>query len=179
MEYSPFGTIRELLYAVFYDLMKDDRLMRMYESEAMVGKKEVYTPEEMFADLHRVIFKGSRAGRNLSLYERMTQKNYIAAIIVSSNKAVEKTTKKALNQGTCCHYAALPATFDLPVLEDIQLRPLSYAMMGRVSEAVSVKRGALFQVLRLAEQNRNAGDVATRQHYEDLVVRIKEALNIR
>ena len=52
-------------------------------------------------------------------------------------------------------------------------------MMGRVSEAVSVKRGALFQVLRLAEQNRNAGDVATRQHYEDLVVRIKEALNIR
>lgn len=52
-------------------------------------------------------------------------------------------------------------------------------MMGRVSEAVSVKRGALFQVLRLAEQNRNTGDVATRQHYEDLVVRIKEALNIR
>ena len=73
----------------------------------------------------------------------------------------------------------MPATFDLPVPEDVQLRPLSYSMMGRVSEAVSVKRGALFQVLRLAEQNRNTGDVATRQHYEDLVVRIKEALNIR
>ena len=179
VEYSPYSTIRELQYAVFYDLMKDDRLMRMYESEIMIGKKKVYTPEEMFADLHQVVFKGSHAGRNLSLYERMTQKNYIDAIIVSSNKAVEKTTKKALHQEACCHYAAVPATFDLPVPEDVQLRPLSYSMMGRVSEAVSVKRGALFQVLRLAEQNRNTGDVATRQHYEDLVVRIKEALNIR
>lgn len=110
VEYSPYSTIRELQYAVFYDLMKDDRLMRMYESEIMIGKKKVYTPEEMFADLHQVVFKGSHAGRNLSLYERMTQKNYIDAIIVSSNKAVEKTTKKALHQEACCHYAAVPAT---------------------------------------------------------------------
>ncbi len=42
-----------------------------------------------------------------------------------------------------------------------------------------MKRGALTKVLHLAEKNRNSGDVATRQHYEDLVVRIKEALNIR
>lgn len=94
VEYSPYNTARELQYACFYDLLKDDRLMRMYEAEAMKGKKNVYTPEEMFADLYQVVFKGSLQGRNLSLYERMTQKNFIDAIIVSSNKAVEKTTKK-------------------------------------------------------------------------------------
>ena len=99
VEYSPYNTARELQYACFYDLLKDDRLMRMYEAEAMKGKKNVYTPEEMFADLYQVVFKGSLQGRNLSLYERMTQKNFIDAIIVSSNKAVEKTTKKALHTG--------------------------------------------------------------------------------
>lgn len=179
VEYSPYNTIRELQYATFYDLMKDDRLMRMYEAQAMNGGKNTYTPEEMFADLHRVVFKGSLQGRNLSLYERMTQKNYIDAIIVSSNKAVEKTTKKALHNGNCCNFASREAAFTMPTQEEIQMRTLHFSSMGRVSEAVSVKRGALFNVLRLAEKNRNSGDAATRQHYEDLTVRVKEALNLR
>lgn len=179
VEYSPYNTARELQYATFYDLMKDDRLLRMYEAETMIGKNRVYTPEEMFADLHRAVFKGSLQGRNLSLYERMTQKNYIDALIVSSNKAVEKTTKKALNHPNCCHFAVKQAAFDLSENESVQLRTLQYSSMGRVSEAVSVKRGALMNVLRLAERNCRQGDVATRQHYEDLIVRIKEALNLK
>ncbi len=179
MEYSPYNTARELQYACFYDLMKDDRLMRMYEAEAMKGKKEVYTPEEMFTDLYKTVFKGSIQGRNLSLFERMTQKNYLDAIIVSSNKAVEKTTKKALHSVNCCNFAARQAAFALPEHEDIQLRNLQFTSMGRVSEAVSVKRGALLHALRLAEKNRNTGNVETRQHYEDVIIRIKEALNMR
>ncbi len=176
IEYSPYSTARELQYAVFYDLMKDDRLLRMYESEVLAGNK-VYTPEEMFVDLHRTVFKSSLQGRNLSLYERMTQKNFIDALIVSSNKAVEKTTKKALYHEHRCNFAACRPAVDFS--EDVRLRNLHFSSMGRVSEAVSVKRGALTKVLHLAEKNRNSGDVATRQHYEDLVVRIKEALNIR
>ena len=176
IEYSPYSTARELQYAVFYDLMKDDRLLRMYESEVLAGNK-VYTPEEMFVDLHRAVFKSSLQGRNLSLYERMTQKNFIDALIVSSNKAVEKTTKKALYHEHQCNFAVCRPAVDFS--EDVRLRNLHFSSMGRVSEAVSVKRGALTKVLHLAEKNRNSGDVATRQHYEDLVVRIKEALNIR
>lgn len=180
VEYSPYNTARELQYATFYDLLKDDRLMRMYEAETMLGKKKVYTPEEMFADLHKVVFKGTLQGRTLTLYERMTQKNFIDAIIVSSNKAVEKTTKKALHHASgCCDFAVRQAAFELPQQEEVQLRNLQFSSMGRVSEAVSVKRGALIHVLRLAEKNQNSGDVATRQHYQDLIVRIKEALNVR
>lgn len=178
VEYSAYNTARELQYATFYDLMKDERLLRMYEAEAMKGKSPVYTPEEMFADLHRVVFKGSIQGRKLSLYERMTQKNYIDALIVSSNKAVEKTTKKALTHSNCCHFATKQPAFTLLPDDEVQLRTLQYTSMGRVSEAVSVKRGALINVLRLAERNRRQGDVATYQHYEDLIVRIKEALNL-
>lgn len=179
IEYSPYNTARELQYAVFYDLMKDDRLLRMYEAETMSGGKNVYTPEEMFADLHREVFKGALKGNNLSLYERMTQKNYIDAIIVSSNKAVEKTTRKALHQSNCCHFASRESAFVIPEREEVQLRNLQFSSMSRVSEAVSVKRGALLKVLRLAEGNRNRGDVATRQHYDDLIVRIREALNLK
>lgn len=178
VEYSPYNTARELQYAVFYDLMKDIRLLRMYEAEAMQGKEKTYTPEEMFADLHRAVFKKSLQGRNLSLFERMTQKNYIDALIVSSNKAVEKTTKKALAHGSCCDFAARQAAVDVPGSAGTGLRNLQYSSMGRVSEAVSVKRAALANVLRLAEKNRNSGDVATRQHYEDLIIRVKEALNL-
>lgn len=179
VEYSAYSTARELQYAVFYDLMKDDRLMRMYEAEAMKGRNQVYTPEELFADIHRVVFRGSVQGRNLPLYERMSQKNYIDAIIVSSNKAVEKTTRKALHNDACCQFAAREATFAVRPREEVQIRNLHYSSMGRVSEAVSVKRGALLKVLKLAENNRNAGSTETRQHYEDLIVRIKEALNMR
>ena len=108
--------------------------MRMYEAEAMKGKKNVYTPEEMFADLYQVVFKGSLQGRNLSLYERMTQKNFIDAIIVSSNKAVEKTTKKALHTGYCCGFAAREAAFTLPEQPETRLSNMQYSSMGRVSE---------------------------------------------
>ena len=177
IEYSPYSTVRELQYAVFYDLLKDERLLRMFESEALVGRASVYTPEELFAELHEQIFVKEKLGKNLSLYERMTQKNYVDALIVSSNKAVEKTTKRGItHSATCCFASILPT---MPVDSENHLHVLHVSSMGRVSEAVSMKRGALMQVLRLAEQNRQRGDVATRQHYEDLVIRIKEALNLR
>lgn len=179
VEYSSYSTARELQYAVFYDLMKDDRLMRMYEAQTMKDRNQVYTPEELFADIHRAVFRSSLQGRNLSLYERMSQKNYIDAIIVSSNKAVEKTTKKALHNNACCQFAVREAAITLKPREEVQIRNLHYSSMGRVSEAVSVKRGALLKVLKLAESNRNTGDTETRQHYEDLIVRIKEALNMK
>ena len=35
------------------------------------------------------------------------------------------------------------------------------------------------KVLKLVESRRSTGDEATRNHYEDLIVRVKEALNIR
>lgn len=180
VEYSPYTVARELQYATFYNLLKDDRLMRMYDAEATLGREKCYTPEELFADLHKAVFKGTLAGRSLSVYERMAQKNYIDAIIVSSNKAVEKTTKKALrgDETGCCFASRKPA-FTLDTQENVQIRMLHFSSMGRVSEAVSVKRGELLKVLKLAENRRATGDVATRHHYEDLIIRVKEALNMR
>lgn len=179
VEYSPYTVARELQYATFYNLLKDERLLRMFDSEATLGRAKSYTPEEMFADIHNVIFASSKAGRNLSIYERMTQKNFIDAIIVSSNRAVEKTTKKALHHSNTCCFASKAPEFMIEPREEVQLRTLHFSSMGRVSEAVSVKRGELLKILKLAENKRNTGNVETRNHYEDLIIRIKEALNMR
>ena len=159
--------------------MKDERLLRMFDTEATLGRAKSYTPEEMFADIHNVIFAGSKAGRNLSIYERMTQKNFVDAIIVSSNRAVEKTTKKALHHSNTCCFASKAPEFAIEPREEVQLRTLHFSAMGRVSEAVSVKRGELLKILKLAESKRNTGSVETRNHYEDLIIRVKEALNMR
>ena len=161
-------------------MLKDVRLLRMYEAEAALGKSGAYTPEEMFGDLHRVVFQGTLAGRSLTLYERMTQKNFIDAIIVSSNKAVEKTTKRALRPSERpCDFASRQAAFASGEPADVSLQILPFSSMNRVSESVSVKRGELLKVLKLVESRRSTGDEATRNHYEDLIVRVKEALNIR
>ena len=178
VEYSPYTVARELQYATFYNLLKDERLLRMFDSEATLGRAKSYTPEEMFADIHNVIFASSKAGRNLSIYERMTQKNFVDAIIVSSNRAVEKTTKKALHHSNTCCFASKVPEFTIEPREEVQLRTLHFSSMGRVSEAVSVKRGELLKILKLAENKRNTGNVETRNHYEDLIIRVKEALNM-
>lgn len=181
VEYGAYNVARELQYAIFYDLLKDERLLRMYEAEAINGRANSYTPEALFADLHRAVFKGSLRGANLTLFERMTQKNYIDALIVSSNKAVEKTTRKALansNSCMCCFASKSPELNVKEIMEERALANLHFTSMNRVSEAVSVKRGALLQVLRLAEQHRRNGAVETRNHYEDLIIRIREALNL-
>ncbi|MGL5683101.1 MAG: zinc-dependent metalloprotease [Marinifilaceae bacterium] len=181
VEYGAYNVARELQYAVMYDLLKDERILRMLESQTINGEKSCYTPEELFADLHKAAFKGSLRGGKLSLFERMTQKNYIDAIIVSSNKTVEKTTKKRLaHHANCgCSFASKSAELDIQQMaKDRELANMHVTSMNRVSESVSVKRGALLKVLRLAEQRRNDGDTATRNHYEDLIIRVREALNL-
>ncbi|MGL5786903.1 MAG: zinc-dependent metalloprotease, partial [Bacteroidales bacterium] len=184
IEYSPYNVARELQYATFYNLLKDERILRMYETEAQIGKQNTYMPEDLFDDVYKSIFKSSIAGKNLTLHERMTQKNFLDAIIVSSNKAVEKTTKKAIrNEASCsrgcCSLASNHLTFEVAPRPDYSATYLNYTAMNRVSEAVSIKRGTLFRVLELARSRKNSGDASTRNHYQDIEVRIKEALNLK
>jgi hypothetical protein len=49
--------------------------------------------------------------------------------------------------------------------------------MNRVSDDVSVKRGELLRVKELLSKKVKIADEATRFHYQDLILRIEEALN--
>lgn len=84
MEYAPYNFARELQYKAYYELLADERLVRMYEVEARQGRgAKTYTPEQMMDDITRAVF--IRPGnRTLTIWERMSQKNYLDALIVSS-----------------------------------------------------------------------------------------------
>lgn len=93
MEYAPYNFARELQYKTYYELLADQRLVRMYEVEARQGRgAKTYTPEQMMDDITRAVFIRP-GGRSLSIWERMSQKNYVDALIVSSNLTMVKTTK--------------------------------------------------------------------------------------
>ena len=57
-------------------------------------------------------------------------------------------------------------------------RNLYYANMNRVSDEVSAKRGELLKIRALLKKRVNTGDEATRFHYQDLLLRIEEALTL-
>ena len=191
MEYSPYNFARELQYKVYYELLDDRRMVRMYEVEARQGRgEETFSPEEMLDRITRAVF--IRPGsRTLSLYERMSQKNYVDALIVSSNITMVKTTKMgaALHDhaahlaGSCScqlmHEAPELNLEPLPRPEDLKLQTQrNYELMQRVSETPSAKRAEMRRLLTIVQGRLQSGDTATRNHYRDLELRLREALRM-
>lgn len=194
MEYAPYNFARELQYKVYYELLDDRRLLRMYEVEARQGRgPQTYTPEEMLDEITRAVFIRPGA-RTLSLYERMSQKNYVDALIVSSNITMVKTTKMGATlrdavadagpNGDCCgcslmqqapevHSEALPRPENLAIQTQ-----RNYELMQRVSETTSAKRAEMRRLLSIVQGRFQSGDPATRNHYRDLDLRLKEALRM-
>lgn len=185
MEYAPYNFARELQYTVYYSLLRDERLLRMYEVEARQGRgRQTYTPEQMLDDITRAVFIRPGA-RTLTLYERMSQKNYIDALIVSSNITMVKTTKMGskLHDGNgCCSLMSDAPELHLEPLprpEDIGVATArNYELMQRVSETTSAKRSEMRRLLTLVQSRFQSGDQATRNHYRDLELRLKEALRM-
>ncbi len=192
MEYAPYNFARELQYKVYYELLDDRRMLRMYEVEARQGRgRETFTPEEMLDRITQAVFL--RPGtRSLTLYERMSQKNYVDALIVSSNLTMVKTTKLgatlhdapcALDDDCrgCClmHQAPELELPRLPRPEELGLQTQrSYELMQRVSETTSAKRAEMRRLLTVVQSRSQSGDSATRNHYRDLELRLKEALRM-
>ncbi|RQP08356.1 MAG: DUF5117 domain-containing protein [Chryseobacterium sp.] len=172
-EQSPYTLARGIQYAIIYYLFTDDRLLRMLETELkreeLGTNAEIYTVQDLFNQVRGAAF--GRKG-DLSMLERMTQKNYVDALIVSTNKLFEKTAVKALS---------VEQTLGVPMLcnyldDDQMLRNINYSSMKRVSEVTTYKRAELQNVLNLIRKRKNSGDSATRAHYADLMIRIEEAL---
>lgn len=190
MEYAPYNFARDLQYKVYYELLAERRMLRMYEAEARHGRgPQTYSPEEMLDQITRAVFLRP-GGRSLSLYERMSQKNYVDALIVSSNLTMVKTTKMGatLHDGAG-HDAACGCRLmvespevrleHLPRPEELGIdTQRSYDLMQRVSETTSAKRAEMRRLLGIVQSRLQSGDTATRNHYRDLELRLREALRM-
>lgn len=176
-EYTPYSLARELQYTTIYYMLMDDRLLRLLENEVLTTETKAeknYTITELFSTLRNEIFSKTKKGQSLSILERMTQKNYVDALIIDVNKLFEKTSKKGL---------ILEQSLQMPTLCNISLnakeaRNINYTVMKRVSEVTSYKKGELLDIKKLVEKKYKTGDNATRSHYADLINRINQALSI-
>jgi hypothetical protein len=176
-EYTPYTLARELQYSTLYKMFSDDRLLRMTENELYQrneSKEKVFTVKQLFQTVRQHIFASTMENKSLTILERMTQKNYVDVLIVSTNKLFEKTESKKiiaieqnLNMPELCNY----------IDDSRMVRNINQSAMKRVSEVTSDKRGELNQLLKLVKSKQNIGDQETRNHYFDLLKRIEKALN--
>ncbi len=173
-EYTPYTLSREVQYSVLYELLGDERLLRLVEAELFNPQEEPrYTVQNLFSDLRGHIFNKTIRSKSLTILERMTQKNYVDVLLIDLQKMMEKTTTNTLvgldriAETNFCMVA---------INEEKQARNINYRSLRRVSEVATYKRQELQNVLDLLEKKKNKGDKNTKAHYNDLINRIKNTL---
>ena len=174
-EQSPEYALKNQQSYMFWDMLDNNRLVRMFANEQANGKK-AFTAIEMLDMLHKHIFAKTMAGQTLSVEERGLQKNFVDALITAAAQSEGVKINKKLFDA--------PAVIDNPQFawscESLSSASRNIDMGGtqatRVSDAISVKRGELLRILTLLKGKRQSGDTATRFHYEDVIMRIQTAL---
>ncbi|TCN58801.1 DUF5117 domain-containing protein [Flavobacterium circumlabens] len=175
-EYTPYTLSRELQCGILYDLLSDDRLLRMTENELYQRnetKEKVFTVNELFKKIHQQVFAPTILNKSLTILERMTQKNYVDILIVSTNKIFEKTEPK---KTVDLHTLSMPQLCTY-MQDGEMIRNINQSSLKRITEVTSDKKGELGKVLQLLKSKKNTGDQSTQNHYTDLIQRIEKALS--
>lgn len=181
VEYAPYNMRRDMQYGLLYSLVSEERLLRMFEMELLKGKDSVLTVNTLLKEIRKGVFAKTLKGNTLSITDRMLQQNYIDALLVSTDKMLDKITKKSLQVKNLNN---LPQTCDLGINNEsvaepaVELRNIYLTSMTRTSDVAAAKRGELLQILSILERNKNAGDEQTANHYHDLILRIRQSLKL-
>lgn len=183
-EYGPYNVRREFQYGILYSLVSQERLLRMMEMEVMLGKDSVYTANELLKEVRETVFAKTQRGKTLSITDRMLQQNYVDVLLVSTDKMLEKITKTSLqdnklkmqNQLQVCDFSNDGKS--VVGAEETSLRNIQVSSMSRTSDVAAAKRSELLQILTTLEKNKGRGDDATKGHYLDLILRIRQSLRM-
>lgn len=177
VDQSPYNVFREKQAAILYGLINDKKLLRLLEFEFSKSEKDspkLMTVVELFQELRTFIFKKTIAKQSLDIAERMTQKNYIDALIIDTQQLYDKTESTIFGKmPMICDYAEHNTSEHN--FNDNQL-DLYFEGMKRLSEVGSAKRAELVKVRKIISKSLNSGDEATKNHYQDMLIRIDKAL---
>lgn len=196
-ENAPTQILKNAQAYILWDLLGNNRLMRMIENESVNGKK-AFTVVELMDGLHKSLFGITERGGTPNVLERSLQKNFLDALLTAAAEpeAVKINKKLAddhflLDHAThfCSCYAAEQkalhqAAHSGPLQPADRMgapRVLNFygSQLNRISDAISVKRGELLRIKKLLQGRLGTSDIATRYHYEDMILRINTALGIR
>ena len=182
-EYAPYTLKREFQYSLLYNLLQDQRLLRMTEMELLFGRAQAWSVEEFLKTLRQEIFAKTLKKQNLDIDARMLQQNYIDILLVTNNKSMDKLNTKKLSFVDQFMRAAKPAFCPVhgtthATSAEHDLRNVHVSGMSRTSEMLTVKRAELIQIQKLLKTAQSTGDFTTLAHYQDLLMRINSSLNV-
>lgn len=186
IEYAPSQILKNTQGYIFWDLLSNERLMRMLENELKNGKK-AFTVVEMMDKMHNSIFATTIKGGTPDVMERNLQKGFLDALITAAaeSEGVKINKQLTTTSGNPYLFHHTPwCSHDEFCTEQAERmgarRELSFygGQVNRISDAISVKRGELLRIKRLLEARRNTSDTAARYHYDDMILRINTALGL-
>ena len=187
IEYAPSQILKNTQGYIFWDLLSNDRLMRMLENELKNGKK-AFTVVEMMDKMHNSIFATTIKGGTPDVMERNLQKGFLDALITAAaeSEGVKINKQLTATSGNPYLFHHTPwCSHDEFAIEQAERmgarRELSFygGQVNRISDAISVKRGELLRIKKLLETRRNTSDTAARYHYDDMILRINTALGLK
>lgn len=165
-EQEPAMLLKNQQNYILWDLLANDRLVRMYQNEWMNGEK-AFTAVEMIQMLHESIFKKTIAGKKLNVMERSLQKSFVDALITAAAESEGVKINKSL-VGEKAVSGSGSRTIDMTMTQ-----------ITRNSDALSVKRSELIRIMKLLKSKAKSGDLSTQMHYDDVVLRIQTALGLQ
>ena len=187
IEYAPSQILKNTQGYIFWDLLSNDRLMRILENELKNGKK-AFTVVEMMDKMHNSIFATTIKGGTPDVMERNLQKGFLDALITAAaeSEGVKINKQLTATSGNPYLFHHTPwCSHDEFAIEQAERmgarRELSFygGQVNRISDAISVKRGELLRIKKLLESRRNTSDTAARYHYDDMILRINTALGLK
>lgn len=188
---TPLGVMEEhpnMIYLnqinyVLWDLLVNERIMRMIANESENGKK-AFTAVEMMDMLHKHIFASTIAGRIPSTIERNIQKSFVDALITAAaesegvkiNKKIYEENPYIENRAWCsCNEHS---TDNKKLSSAPRLVVMGHTQINRNSDAISIKRGEMTRIIKLLKTRLNVNNSITRMHYEDIIMRIQAGLGL-
>ena len=161
-EQEPAYLLRNQQNYILWDLLDNTRLVRMYENEMQNGKA-AFTPVEMMDMLHKHIFRTTLNGKMPGVMERSLQKSFVDALITAANSGEGVKINK--------HIDASSLSSGQRTIE------FTSTQVTRNSDALSLKRGELLRIQQLLKARKGTASLDARMHYDDILLRIKTALD--
>ncbi len=183
-EQSPNVAYKTNVNYLFWDMLDNHRLARMFENEFKNGREKAFTVTELMDILHKRIFASTIRGEKTDIMTRNLQKSFVDALITAAAESEGVKINKHLTEAHPILEA--PERCWCPLhgrsLDEARqaARTLSFSstQINRNSDALSVKRAELIRINNLLKSRKNTADIPTRYHYEDILLRISTALGL-